>query len=877
MLFSSRHSVRLLALILLFLLTACGGGGGGGSTTSNPSLSRIEVTPSQPSLAKGTTLNLVATGIYSDDSTRTLTSDVSWQSSDDAIASPSVNGKVSALAAGQADIQASLDGITGSTALTVTDAVLSRLEISPGNAQLALDTTLDLSVLGLYSDGSGQDLTQQVAWNSADTGILNIDSSGRIQPQSAGSTTVTAAFAGIVASQTVTVSGAVLATIEISSTSDTIPLGSSQPLLALGHYSDDSLQDITEQVVWQGTPANLMDISNTVGSRGLATALAVGSVSVTATLSGINGTLNLSTSAATLSSIDITPLNTRLAAGTQTTFRATGHYSDGTIQDVSERVSWSTADTGTAIISNAPGERGLALALTSSSTATTISASLDGVISDATLTVTPAQLLSINITPPELTLPAGTQRTVHAEGNFTDGSVQVLDGQVTWESDTPSIATVSNGTISALLPNTKTARISASLDGISGNTAATVTDATLSSLTINPSSPALAVDTETQLQVIATYSDSSQTDVTTQATWSNDADTHPRLRVENSAGRQGRLTALTIGGPVVVTANFGGMQTSVSVSIGSATLNELNIVTGSTSMDSAEQQQLTAIGTFSDSTTQDLTDEVIWSSDAPSLASVSNNAGDRGQVVAGINVSGVAVITASLGSFSPNLNLTVNNTPQRPVSLVVFSTPNVILNDGLDASILEVRVQAADPADMALDGTAIQLQILQNDIVLTSEPLVTSGGIASTSFTTTETGLLQITATITGTAISNSTALYTSDAISDVIAGTAFADAQISGTTVLSGGRFGFILYNLSNRDFALNQFVLLNGSDVLLDTDDPAVLNGKVLTGGLKLGFIYQLEMDITNKGIVAYYDLTDPTTGDHFYPNVIFTAPPP
>jgi hypothetical protein len=297
-------------------------------------------------------------------------------------------------------------------------------------------------------------------------------------------------------------------------------------------------------------------------------------------------------------------------------------------------------------------------------------------------------------------------------------------------------------------------------------------------------------------------------------------------------------------------------------------------------MNSAEQQQLTAIGTFSDSTTQDLSDEVIWGSDAPSLANVSNNAEDRGKVVAGVNVSGVAVITARYGDFSPSptLALTINDTPQRPVSLVVLATPNVIRNDGSDASTLEVRVQAADPTTTVIDGTTVQLQILQNDIVLSSQPLTTVGGIASTSFTTTETGLLQIRATIsTDTTISNSTALYATPTLYDVIAGAAFADARVSGSSVLSGGRFGFVLYNLSNRDFALNQFVLSNGSDALLDITDSAVLNGNVLSGGLKLGIIYQLQTDITDQGIEARYYLTDPATGNPFSFGVTFTAPPP
>ena len=959
MLFSNRHGARLLALTLLLLLTACGGGGGGGSTTSNPSLSRIEVTPSQPSLAKGTALTLTATGIYSDNNRRALTDEVTWLSSNNTTATVSVNGEIAALNAGLVTVQASLDGITGNTELTITNATLSWLELNPDSVQLAkgtrhqlalighysdgstqdvseqanwiitdnsiaslpdpltadnlwltgltvgstqlsvslgavntqidvdvtaaslvqliispdtpdlpLGTTLQLSALGLYSDGHNQDLTQQVSWNSTDSGILGVDESGLIQPLSIGSTTVTATLAGISSNRTVNISDALLTSIELSAVSNNLPLGNSQPLLALGHYSDGSLQNITEQVTWQSTPVDRLAISNAAGSRGLATAVTTGSVTVTATLGAITGTLALSNSAATLSSIDVSPLSARLAIGTQENFVATGRYSDGSIQDISEHVSWTTTDASIAATSNVANAQGQTLALTQGST--TVSATLNGVSGDATLAVTAAQLLSINVVPSGLTLPVGLRQTLHAEGNFSDGSIQILDDTVRWESDTPSTAAVNNGEINPLQPGST--RISASLDGISGNTTVTVNNATLSSLQINPSSQSLAVDTETQLQAIALYSDGSQWDATTQVIW-NSADSN-RLRVDNSPDRHGHLTAL-LSGDIIVSVSLGGVSANTTISISNAALTGFRIVASKTNLDSAESLRLTAIGDFSDGSSQDLTAKVVWRSDTPGLASVSNNAGDRGQVVAGVNVSGVAVITASYGDFSPSptLALTINSTPKRPVSLVVLAAPNVIRNDGVDASTLEVRVQAADPNDMVLDGTAIQLQILQNDIVLESQPLVTTGGIASTSFTTTDTGLLQIQASIADPILSNSTVLYASPTINDVIVGAGFADTQNIGTLIPAGTRFGFFMFNLSNRDFALQQFELLNGGTPIFITADPADLNGNELSGGLKMGVIYTLLADITDQGIEARYYLTDPATGNPF--TLVFTRP--
>lgn len=950
---------QLLILIFLLLLTACGGGS---SSTSNTgaSLSRIEITPNQPSLAKGSGLSLVATGIYSDNSTRVLNDEVTWQTSNINIATFSTSGDLSAIEVGLVSLQASLDGVIGNTELTVTNATLSRLELNPGSAQLAkssalpltlvahysdgntqdateqaswlvtdssiatlsnpiisgnlwvtgvavgstqvsatlgsvsaqmdvdvttarlvqliinpvaaelaLGTGLELTAQGLYSDGSNQILTQQVSWSSADTGILTIDGAGHIQPQSVGNTIVTAALAGITGSQSVTVNDAILTTIELGTAANTIPLGSHQALFALGHYSDGSLQDITEQVVWQSTPAERIAISNADGSRGLATALAIGAVTATASLGDITGSLALNITAATLSSIDVFPLNARLAMGTQQGFHATGHYSDGSIQEISEHASWATADTSIALTSNVIGNRGQALALSQGNT--TVSAMLDGITGSATLEVTAAQLLSINITPPEPILPAGTLQTISAEGNFSDGSVQNLDNKVTWESDNRSVAVVNNGVLTALQPGS--ARISASWSGISGHTTTSVSNATLSSLQIIPSNPNLAIGTDTQLQATGLYSDGSLEDVTTQVTWNSADDT--RLRAENRESNHGRLTALAMG-DVIVTASLDGVQISTTLSVGAATLTGLSILANSNSLDSAEQQPLTAMGTFSDGSSQDLTSQVIWNSSAPSLAQVSNTDTDRGLVVAGIGVSGSAVITASFGGFNPTLTLNINDTPQRPISLVVLATPNAILNDNSDASSLEIRVQAANPTASVADGTIIDLQISQSGIPLSTQSLTTTGGVASTSFTTTNTGLLQIHATVNGTNISNSAALYASSNITAVITGAAFADAETAGTQILNGARFGFLIHNISNRNFPLVRYELRNGADILASTTNPLDLNNNVLTGGLQLGLIVTLNFgDFTDQGIEARYYLTDPATGAPFFYRVTFTSP--
>src|SRR5208337_282684 len=94
--------IMLLASFIIAGLTGCGGGGSsmpsrsGTATTANSSavLVAIEVSPTNPSIANGTTEQFTATGIYSNNTTEDLTASVTWGSSDTACAKFMSSGQV---------------------------------------------------------------------------------------------------------------------------------------------------------------------------------------------------------------------------------------------------------------------------------------------------------------------------------------------------------------------------------------------------------------------------------------------------------------------------------------------------------------------------------------------------------------------------------------------------------------------------------------------------------------------------------------------------------------------------------------------------------------------------------------------------------------
>ena len=86
-----------------------------------------------------------------------------------------------------------------------------------------------------------------------------------------------------------------------------------------------------------------------------------------------------------LVAIDVTPINPSMAARQTRLFTATGLFSDGTTQDLTDTVTWSSSDHHVARISNANGSAGLATGLAAGSTE--IRARWGGVVGVTTLSV----------------------------------------------------------------------------------------------------------------------------------------------------------------------------------------------------------------------------------------------------------------------------------------------------------------------------------------------------------------------------------------------------------------------------------------------------------------------------------------------------------
>src|SRR5207253_2217030 len=316
-----------------------------------------------------------------------VTNNVFWSSSDSSIASINSAGLVTPGATiGTVVISArtsSGPAARASITLSVTAPTLTSITVLPAGASVHAGLSQQFSAIGDYSNGSSQDITNQVTWDSIPSNVATIVSSGAGAVNATGAGIGTASISAkdpatnVTGSTMLTVDAAILQSIDVQPAGDNIAAGLYVQFSATGSFSDGSSSDITSTVTWASdNPA-----AATISSSGVATAVAAGSSTISASSGSITGSVTLNVTPAHLTTIAVTPLNGAVVVGQTQQFIATGTYTDSTTQNITATVIWSSANASAASIDAS----GLATAKTPGST--TITATSGSITGNTSLTV----------------------------------------------------------------------------------------------------------------------------------------------------------------------------------------------------------------------------------------------------------------------------------------------------------------------------------------------------------------------------------------------------------------------------------------------------------------------------------------------------------
>jgi uncharacterized protein YjdB len=614
-------------------------------TVTAPTLVSLAVSPASASIALGTTVQLTATGTFTDGSTKNLTNSATWSSANTSIAAVSSVGLVTSNATGSATVTATYSGVSGSATLTVTAPTLASLAVSPASASIAQGTTVQFAAIGTFTDDSTQNLTTSVQWASANQSVASINVNGALglaKGIAPGTSSITASSGSISSSATLTVTNATVVSIAVTPANASIPLGTLQQLSATGTFSDGTTQNITGTVTWSSSKNSVASIT----VSGLVTARNLGTVTITAASGSVSGSTSLSVNAANLSSLAIPQGNVTIAENTSEPFSVVGTFNDGSTRDLTTQAIWTSSNAGVATVASTWG-----LAKGLSPGTATITATVGTVSASVTLTVTNATIVAISVTPTGQTLAPDTNLSFTATGSFSDSSTQVITTSVTWASDNVGVATAgSGGVITAVAPGT--ANISATLNGVTGSAPLNVSSVTLASIAVKPATAVVAPASTLGYTAIGTFSDGSTQYITLAVTWTSSA---PSVA---SISNFGQVTGQSPG-TATIAAQQGSVSGTANLVVESSSLTAVQITPASATVAQQTGIQFSALGTFVDGSTQNLTNSVSWTSSPMSVATVSDGAGSVG-LATGI-APGAATITAVFAGQVGTALLTVTN------------------------------------------------------------------------------------------------------------------------------------------------------------------------------------------------------------------------
>jgi hypothetical protein len=344
----------------------------------------------------------------------------------------------------------------------------------------------------------------------------------------------------------------VLTSVVVTPGNATVLVGGTEQFTATANYSNGSSGIVTSSAIWASGDTSVATVS-----AGLATGVALGNTSITATYGGYSGSakLNVISGQGAVVSIIVLPESASIAVGQSQQFTATATYENGSSGDITSEAIWESGNVSVSTIS-AGNATGVGVGTTG------VTAEYGNVTSNtATLTVGPAVITGITINTGGSVEVCGTKQ-ITAIATYSDGSSRDVTSEVTWSSSDPGKATIdATGLATGIAVGDVT--ITAALDGVTSSATLSVIPSGIVSIVLTPASASILVNSTQQFTAIAMYANGNSTDVTAQASWASSD--------ENVATVVAGLAVAKASGTTDITATFCNVTSNsvtLTVSVG---------------------------------------------------------------------------------------------------------------------------------------------------------------------------------------------------------------------------------------------------------------------------------------------------------------------
>lgn len=408
----------------------------------------IQVGVPTPTLVVGQTLTVSASARAADGSVLSGRP-LEYSSSNPAVATVSSAGIVTGVAPGAVTIAVRSGSVEGTVALTVLPVPVASVTLSA--AATSVDVGRTIAVVATLRAADGTALTgRAVEWESSNSAVATVAPNGVVTGVARGSVTITARSGGVSGTLLLTVTPPPVATVLVSSPLTTLVVGGTTQLLAALRAADGTVLEGRE-VQWSSSASGVATVTNS----GLVTAIAPGTVTVTATSEGRSGALVLTVQSPAPASVLVTPGSVSLTVGGSANLVASVRDAGGNTL-TGERVTWTTSNPGVVSVQQNGGITAVGTGVA------TVSATAGGRTGSALITVQNAPVASVTLNFPGINLLVGDVRLLVATARDAAGNVltgrpvawstsnsTIVDGQVSGDTALITGVSVGSATVTA--------------------------------------------------------------------------------------------------------------------------------------------------------------------------------------------------------------------------------------------------------------------------------------------------------------------------------------------------------------------------------------------------------------------------------------------
>ena len=328
--------------------------------------------------------------------------------------------------------------------------------VTPAVITMVVGSTVSLQAEA--RDASGTVLDREAFWAADDPAVATVTDSGDVTARRAGAVQIAASIEGKSGLADITVTGARVASVQISPPNATMKVGDIMTFSA--QPRDPSGAALTGRgVSWSSSNAQVA----TVNSSGRVTAVAPGGTIISAQSEGQVGLATVTVSVTSVASVRVSPTNLSLNLGQTAPLQA--ETLDASNNQLPGRtVLWFTSNSSVATVNTS----GVVTAVGSGTA--TITATSEGKSATAAIVVAPPSA-TITLTPSSATVEVG--KTVQLTAVYRDSQGRTQSRTFNWDTSNSQVATVSSsGKVTARKEGTATIKATAS--GVTGTATITV-------------------------------------------------------------------------------------------------------------------------------------------------------------------------------------------------------------------------------------------------------------------------------------------------------------------------------------------------------------------------------------------------------------------